>query len=88
VPDRDGKTAQLPSQKKIEGGKKKRRALFGTERVLNDDGKNDKTMALAQLKDPKDAKRFFVFFFFYFFQQAVATAAAIIYYFCCCRTIH
>jgi len=55
---------------------------------LNDDGKNDKTMALAQLKDPKDAKRFFVFFFFYFFQQAVATAAAIIYYFCCCRTIH
>jgi len=83
VPDRDGKTAQLPSQKKIEGGKKKRRALFGTERVLNDDGKNDKTMALAQLKDPKDAKRFL-----FFFQQAVATAAAIIYYFCFCRTIH
>jgi len=69
VPDRDGKTAQLPSQKKIEGGKKKRRALFGTERVLNDDGKNDKTMALAQLKDPKDAKRFFVFFPSIFFSK-------------------
>jgi len=37
---------------------------------LNDDGKNDKTMALAQLKDPKDAKRFFVFFFFYFFSAS------------------